>query len=83
MIIPLTKIYSNFGLYSLTTVTAMSLTITINNLVELGASGGLRCLTPPGSFAVSDLVTCDLSVLAVKWRGLPPEQDALRRVTRA
>lgn len=60
-------------------LTAKSLSITINKLVKLSASGGLSCLTPPGSFAVSDLVTCDLPVLPVKWRGLPPKQDALRR----
>lgn len=72
----LTEFYSNFG-------HCLSLSITINKLVKLGASGGLSCLTPPGSFAVSDLVTCDLSVLAVKWRGLPPKQDALRREIRA
>lgn len=57
--------------------TAESQFITINKLVKLCASSGLSSLAPPGSFPVSDLVTCDLPVLAIKRRGLPPKHDAL------
>lgn len=57
--------------------TAVSAHITINELEKLGASGGLSCLAPAGSFPVADLVAGNLSVLAAKGRGLPPQHDAL------
>lgn len=53
--------------------------VTLDELVQLGASCGLSGLTPPRTFPVSDLVAGDLSVLGALGRRLPPERDALRR----
>lgn len=59
-------------------LTLESVSITVNELVKLGASSGLGCFAPPGSFPVSDLVAGDLPILPVKGWGLPPKHDALR-----
>ncbi len=59
-------------------LTAESVPITVDELVKLGASSGLGCFTPPGSFAVSDLVAGNLSILAAKGWWLPPKHDALK-----
>ncbi len=58
--------------FTLTPEAAESVHFTGDQLEKLGASGGLGGFTPPGSFPVSDLVTCDLPILAVQGRGLPP-----------
>lgn len=57
---------------------AKPVSITINDLVQLGASGGLGCFTPTGTFPVSDLVAGDLPILVTKGWGVPPKHDALK-----
>ena len=50
---------------------------TVDDLVQLGSTRGLRRLAFPRALAVTDLVACDLAVLGARRWGLPAHHDAL------
>lgn len=51
---------------------------TVDELEELGSTGGLGRLALPCALPVTDLVAGDLPILGAGRRGLPAHHDALR-----